>query len=271
MIQRHVPGIGPNVLPAYRARRRAGGAGRPGLRHPGLGDAARRRQLRVRQPRAQPLSRVRRLVLAVVLAVGRRSASCRTCWCRSCATSRWRSSGTARRPRSSTAAVRVAIALAVLWAATGRQPARHQGLRAPDRAADVPDLRPRSGGDRRRLLPRPRRLRCGAAGARHRAGGARRRRAAVGRRCCRRRCCSSRRSSASTPSRRPVARRAGRAATCRWPSASPSASVALFYLLFTAAVYHAVPWQYVAAEARAPRPHRARAARPSCCRRSGRW
>ena len=35
----------------------------------------------------------------------------------------------------------LAIALGVLWAATGAEPARHQGLRAADGAADVPDLR----------------------------------------------------------------------------------------------------------------------------------
>ena len=39
------------------------------------------------------------------------------------------------------------------------------------------------------------------------------------------------------------------AATCRWPSSSPSASSPSFYFLFTAAVYHTAPWHYVAAEA----------------------
>ena len=67
--------------PAPRARHRseravriplrgaAGRAGGPGLRGAGLGHAARRRQLRVREPRARSLPRLRRLVLAVVLAV----------------------------------------------------------------------------------------------------------------------------------------------------------------------------------------------------------
>ncbi len=51
------------------------------------------------------------------------------------------------------------------------------------------------------------------------------------------------------PLRRPAAKRDNPAATCRSPLAWRSARSPCFYLLFTAAVYHAVPWQYVAAEA----------------------
>ena len=87
MIQRNVPGIGPHVLPAYAFA--ALPAVLAGLAYAmlGLGDAARRRQLRVRQPRARvptsgssPRSRSGSRCAS-------RSASCRTCWCRSCATS----------------------------------------------------------------------------------------------------------------------------------------------------------------------------------------
>ena len=49
------------------------------------------------------------------------------------------------------APIRLAISLACLWAAVVRQPARREGLRAADGAADVPDVRPWRRGDRRRL------------------------------------------------------------------------------------------------------------------------
>ena len=106
------------------------------------------------------------------------------------------------------------------------------------------------GGDRRRVPLRPRRLPAGAAGARRCAPvGHRRGRAAAGARCCRRRCCCSPRSSASTRSPRPAAKRGGPARDLPLAIFIAVGVVALFYFLFTAAVYHTAPWAYVAAEA----------------------
>ncbi len=50
----------------------------------------------------------------------------------------------------------------------GGEPARGEGLRAADGAVDVPDLRARRGGDRGRVLVRPRRLPAGPGGPRRR-------------------------------------------------------------------------------------------------------
>ena len=117
MIQRNVPGIGPHVLRGLRVRRAAGGARRIGLRDPRLGDAARGRQLRLCQPRPRSLPRVRRLVLAVVLASASPSASCRTCSSPFCATSRWRVGGRAAAASSTPVRCGWRSRCGVLWTA----------------------------------------------------------------------------------------------------------------------------------------------------------
>ena len=166
------------------ARRRAGGAGRAGLRDAGLGDAAGRRQLRLREPRPQPVSRLRRLVLAVVLALGRDGRGVvpdRAVPARHRGGARL---AAAWRRRSRAAPCGWPSRFARALGGDGPQPARHQGLRAADGAADVPDLRAGRRGHRRRLQPRPHATSC-----------RRWRRAARCRRCCptsgRRRCAAA--------------------------------------------------------------------------------
>ena len=170
---------------------------------------------------------------------------------RSCATSRRAAAGTARRRRSTPDAVRLAISLGVLWAAAG---VNLRGVTAYERLI-VPLMFLTFVLGAVVIVAgfslRPRRLRRGAAGARRtrrsppleaspaawtvllpasallfasfigfdsiaQAGG-----------------------EAQQPGPRPAA----------GDRSSRSARSALFYLLFTAAVYHAVPWAYIAGEA----------------------
>ncbi len=152
--------------PASRARHRseraarlhlrgpAGRAGGPGVRGAGLGDAARRRQLRVREPRAQSLPRLRRLVLAVVLPVrGDRRGLLPH---RSVPARHRRGRGidgggghAGDRTDPADDLPRVPLGGGV------RERPRRESLRTPDRSADVPDVHPRRRGDRRRVLLRP--------------------------------------------------------------------------------------------------------------------
>ena len=180
MIQRQVPGIGPNVLPAYLLG--AVPAVLAGLAYAMLASA---------MPRAggsyvyasRALSPYLGFVasfsqwfsLSVVMGV---VSFLITPFLRDIAVAlQWSGAAATLEHRGDAAGHRAGGAVGGHRA----QPARHQGLRAADGAADVPDLRPRIGGDRRRVQLRPRRLPAGAAGAR-RAG------ACAGRRRSPRRC-----------------------------------------------------------------------------------
>ena len=138
----------------------------------------------------------------------------------------------------------------------GRQPARRAVVRAGPRAPDVPHVRARGRRDRGRLLVRPCRLRRRARLARRDARPCRRGRAApfhlgtfLAAACL---------LFSSFIGFDSIAQAGGEARTrrapCPWPSASPWSAVAAFYMLFTAAVYHAVPWPYVAEKAQTARP-----------------
>ena len=158
MIQRQVPGIGPNVLPAYLLG--AVPAVLAGLAYAMLASA---------MPRAggsyvyasRALSPYLGFVasfsqwfsLSVVMGV---VSFLITPFLRDIAVAlQWQRRGGDARAPDDAAGHRAGGAVGGHRA----QPARREGLRAADGAADVPDLRAGVGGDRRRLQLRPRRLR----------------------------------------------------------------------------------------------------------------
>ena len=159
MIQRNVPGIGPHVLTRLCV---CGVAGRPGRACPTPSSPrpCRAPAAATSMPAAAsiPYPRVRRLVLAMVLALRRDWRGVVRAACRSCATSRSRSTGSSVASALDTRR-RAADDLARRVVDGGRrQPARRRALRAADRAADVPDVPPRRRGDRGGLRVRSRRL-----------------------------------------------------------------------------------------------------------------
>ena len=193
-----------------------------------------------------------------------RSASSLTCWCPSSATSPSPSDWTAVAATLERGRVRLAIALGVLWIAAAinlRGVALYERLIVPLMfltfiLGGVVIV----GG----IRLRPRRLRRGVARARwsHRAGAGE---------------CADCSAATFLPAAAllfasfigfdSIAQAGGEARNPgrNLPLAIGLAvgSVGVFYMLFTAAVYHAVPWQYIAAEAAATRPDRPRSARLS--------
>ena len=202
--------------PGLSPRRRARGDRRAGVRDPRLGDAAGRRELRLREPRAEPVSRLHRQLLAVVLALHRHrggelsldAVRARRGARRGCAR-RGPGAGPAGRARGASAGGALGLRRG--------EPARARDLPARAAAAPRADLPSRGGGHR--LGPRPRAR--GAPRRRSRVPPPRRR--GRGRSPPPRRC-SSRASSGSTPSPRPAERRATRPGRCRWRSSWRSGS-----------------------------------------------
>ena len=163
--RRHLRGAvhDPAPCPRHRVRRsprvpaRGGARGprRALLRHPLLGDAAGRRELRLREPGPEPLPGLRGQLLAVVLALHRHRRGEVSPHAFSSGTSPW---PPARRPRPDGSTYRrpgsCSRSRSCGPSRAGEPPgARDLPARAP--AAPRPHLPPRSRGHRRRVRPRP--------------------------------------------------------------------------------------------------------------------